>query len=32
MMAEDFGVQGRRAFYDETGAVRDVVQNICFRF
>jgi len=26
-MAEDFGVQGRGAFYDETGAVRDVVQN-----
>ncbi|HZD33344.1 MAG TPA: glucose-6-phosphate dehydrogenase, partial [Candidatus Angelobacter sp.] len=26
-MAEDFGVQGRGAFYDRTGAVRDVVQN-----
>jgi glucose-6-phosphate 1-dehydrogenase len=26
-MAEDFGVQGRGAFYDEAGAVRDVVQN-----
>jgi glucose-6-phosphate 1-dehydrogenase len=26
-MAEDFGIQGRGAFYDETGAVRDVVQN-----
>src|SRR5882757_7726449 len=26
-MAEDFGVQGRGAFYDATGAVRDVVQN-----
>jgi glucose-6-phosphate 1-dehydrogenase len=26
-MAEDFGVQGRGAFYDETGAIRDVVQN-----
>ena len=26
-MAESFGVQGRGAFYDETGAVRDVVQN-----
>ncbi len=26
-MAEDFGVQGRGKFYDETGAVRDVVQN-----
>ena len=26
-MAEDFGVQGRGAFYDSTGAIRDVVQN-----
>jgi glucose-6-phosphate 1-dehydrogenase len=26
-MAEDFGVQGRGVFYDETGAIRDVVQN-----
>jgi len=26
-MAEDFGVQERGAFYDETGAIRDVVQN-----
>jgi glucose-6-phosphate 1-dehydrogenase len=26
-MAEDFGVQGRGAFYEETGAIRDVVQN-----
>jgi glucose-6-phosphate 1-dehydrogenase len=26
-MAEDFGVQGRGAFYDWTGAIRDVVQN-----
>lgn len=26
-MAEDFGVEGRGAFYEETGAVRDVVQN-----
>jgi glucose-6-phosphate 1-dehydrogenase len=26
-MAEDFGVQGRGAFYDQTGAIRDVVQN-----
>src|SRR5262249_66979 len=26
-MAEDFGVQGRGAFYDEVGTVRDVVQN-----
>jgi glucose-6-phosphate 1-dehydrogenase len=26
-MAEDFGVQGRGAFYDQTGAIRDVVEN-----
>jgi glucose-6-phosphate 1-dehydrogenase len=26
-MAESFGVQGRGGFYDETGAIRDVVQN-----
>jgi len=26
-MAESFGVEGRGAFYDETGVVRDVVQN-----
>lgn len=26
-MAEAFGVQGRGAFYDDVGAVRDVVQN-----
>ena len=26
-MAESFGVQGRGAFYDEVGAIRDVVQN-----
>ena len=26
-MAEDFGVQGRGAFYEEAGAIRDVVQN-----
>ena len=26
-MAEAFGVQGRGKFYDETGAIRDVVQN-----
>jgi glucose-6-phosphate 1-dehydrogenase len=26
-MAEDFGVQDRGHFYDETGAIRDVVQN-----
>ena len=26
-MAESFGVQGRGAFYDETGTIRDVLQN-----
>lgn len=26
-MAEDFGVKGRGAFYDEAGCIRDVVQN-----
>ena len=26
-MAEDFGVAGRGAFYEETGVIRDVVQN-----
>lgn len=26
-MAEKFGVQGRGKFYDETGAIRDVLQN-----
>jgi glucose-6-phosphate 1-dehydrogenase len=26
-MAESFGVQGRGAFYEETGVIRDVVQN-----
>jgi glucose-6-phosphate 1-dehydrogenase len=26
-MAEDFGVQGRGAFYEEAGAIRDVIQN-----
>jgi glucose-6-phosphate 1-dehydrogenase len=30
-MAESFGIQGRGAFYDETGAVRDVVQNHLFQ-
>jgi glucose-6-phosphate 1-dehydrogenase len=30
-MAEDFGVQGRGAFYDVTGAIRDVVQNHLFQ-
>jgi glucose-6-phosphate 1-dehydrogenase len=26
-MAEAFGIQGRGKFYDETGAIRDVIQN-----
>lgn len=26
-MAEDFGVQGRGRFYEEVGAIRDVIQN-----
>ena len=26
-MAEDYGVQGRGAFYEEAGAIRDVLQN-----
>ena len=30
-MAEDFGVQGRGGFYDETGTIRDVVQNHLFQ-
>src|SRR3989442_670414 len=30
-MAENFGVQGRGAFYDATGAIRDVVQNHLFQ-
>jgi glucose-6-phosphate 1-dehydrogenase len=30
-MAEDFGVQGRGAFYDQTGAFRDVIQNHLFQ-
>jgi glucose-6-phosphate 1-dehydrogenase len=30
-MAEDFGVEGRGAFYDQTGAIRDVVQNHLFQ-
>jgi len=30
-MAEDFGTQGRGAFYEETGAIRDVVQNHLFQ-
>jgi glucose-6-phosphate 1-dehydrogenase len=27
IMAEDFGIKGRGRFYEETGAIRDVVQN-----
>jgi len=27
MLAESFGVQGRGRFYEETGAIRDVIQN-----
>jgi glucose-6-phosphate 1-dehydrogenase len=30
-MAEDFGIQGRGTFYDETGTIRDVVQNHLFQ-
>jgi glucose-6-phosphate 1-dehydrogenase len=30
-MAESFGVQGRGAFYEEAGALRDVVQNHLFQ-
>jgi glucose-6-phosphate 1-dehydrogenase len=30
-MAEDFGIQGRGAFYDQTGAIRDVIQNHLFQ-
>src|SRR5271169_608213 len=30
-MAEDFGVQGRGAFYDQTGTLRDVIQNHLFQ-
>jgi glucose-6-phosphate 1-dehydrogenase len=30
-MAESFGVQGRGGFYDETGAIRDVIQNHLFQ-
>jgi glucose-6-phosphate 1-dehydrogenase len=30
-MAENFGVQGRGAFYDQTGVIRDVVQNHIFQ-
>ena len=30
-MAEDFGIQGRGVFYDQTGTVRDVIQNHLFQ-
>jgi len=30
-MAENFGVQGRGSFYDQTGCIRDVVQNHIFQ-
>jgi glucose-6-phosphate 1-dehydrogenase len=30
-MAEKFGVQGRGAFYDKTGTIRDVIQNHLFQ-
>ena len=30
-MAEDFGVEGRGGFYDQTGAIRDVIQNHIFQ-
>ncbi len=30
-MAENFGVEGRGIFYDQTGAIRDVVQNHLFQ-
>jgi glucose-6-phosphate 1-dehydrogenase len=30
-MAEEFGIQGRGAFYDQTGTLRDVVQNHLFQ-
>jgi glucose-6-phosphate 1-dehydrogenase len=30
-MAEDFGVQGRAGFYDQTGTIRDVIQNHLFQ-
>jgi glucose-6-phosphate 1-dehydrogenase len=30
-MAEDFGIQGRGAFYDQIGTIRDVVQNHLFQ-
>jgi glucose-6-phosphate 1-dehydrogenase len=30
-MAENFGVEGRGGFYDQTGAIRDVIQNHLFQ-
>ena len=30
-MAENFGVQGRGGFYDQTGTIRDVIQNHMFQ-
>ena len=30
-MAESFGVEGRGSFYDQTGAIRDVIQNHLFQ-
>ena len=30
-MAESFGIQGRGAFYDATGTIRDVIQNHLFQ-
>ncbi|WP_348269819.1 glucose-6-phosphate dehydrogenase [Edaphobacter paludis] len=30
-MAESFGIEGRGSFYDQTGAIRDVVQNHIFQ-
>ena len=30
-MAESFGVQGRGAFYEQAGAIRDVIQNHLFQ-
>ena len=30
-MAENFGVQGRGAFYEEVGAIRDVIENHLFQ-
>jgi glucose-6-phosphate 1-dehydrogenase len=30
-MAENFGIEGRGVFYDQTGAIRDVIQNHLFQ-